>query len=162
MRQGAVRGSESSKIRREATMSSEIRQYRQGEARGSKGRYGGNTPTSVAAHATAIATTTVIGTFFGYRRGRVRFCLHDASSSRPTASLLLLEFTVPTAYLAREMQQLLLCITLECSGGGARAYCHHAPLFGVSVWSMYYNGRKVGFAIQRQTNERDIAVFKLM
>ncbi|WOL12668.1 protein MIZU-KUSSEI 1-like [Canna indica] len=74
------------------------------------GVYGGNTPTSVAAPAVVAATTTVTGTFFGYRCGRVGFRLHDTFSSRPTAPLLLLEFTVPTTYFAREMQHGLLRI----------------------------------------------------
>ncbi|WOL08699.1 hypothetical protein Cni_G17452 [Canna indica] len=66
-------------------------------------RYGGNTPTSTTALvATAAATTTVIDTIFGFRCGRVHFCLHDASSCRST-TLLLLEFTVLMAYLAKEM-----------------------------------------------------------
>ncbi|KAG1363291.1 protein MIZU-KUSSEI 1-like [Cocos nucifera] len=110
--------------------------------------------------ASTTTTTTVTGTFFGYRRGRVSFCLHDdsSSSSRAAAPLLLLEFAVPTAYLAREMQHGLLRIALECD----RARASSASLFGVSAWSMYCNGRKVGFAVRRQMSEGDAAVFKLM
>ncbi|EHA8591313.1 protein MIZU-KUSSEI 1 [Cocos nucifera] len=110
--------------------------------------------------ASTTTTTTVIGTFFGYRRGRVSFCLHDDSStsSRAAAPLLLLEFAVPTAYLAREMQHGLLRIALECDRARARS----ASLFRVSAWSMYCNGRKVGFAVRRQMSDGDAAVFKLM
>ncbi|CAD5189257.1 protein MIZU-KUSSEI 1-like [Musa acuminata AAA Group] len=107
--------------------------------------HGSSTPT----------TTTVTGTFFGYRRGRVRFCVHDNSRAAP---LLLLEFTVPTAFLAKEMQHGLLRIALECRG--ASAPC--ASLFAVPAWSMYCNGRKVGFAIRRQMTEADAAIFKLI
>ncbi|CAL9120962.1 unnamed protein product [Musa textilis] len=116
-----------------------------------------NTSDIADSHSSAAATTTVTGTFFGYRRGRVRFCLHDNSRAAP-APLLLLEFTVPTAYLAREMHHGLLRVALECG----RARAPRAPLFGVPVWSMYCNGRKVGFAIRRQMTEGDAAVFKLM
>ncbi|XP_074576733.1 protein MIZU-KUSSEI 1-like [Curcuma longa] len=107
-------------------------------------------PSSPAA---AAAITTVTGTFFGHRRGRVRFCVHD----QPTASLalLLMEFTVPTAYLAREMQHGLLRVALE--GGGGRG-----PLLGEPVWTMYCNGRKVGFAIRRRATESDAEVFRMM
>ncbi|XP_008799147.2 protein MIZU-KUSSEI 1 [Phoenix dactylifera] len=110
--------------------------------------------------AASTTTTTVTGTFFGYRRGRVSFCLHDDSSStsRAAAPILLLEFAVPTAYLAREMQHGLLRIALECDRARARS----ASLFHVSAWSMYCNGRKVGFAVRRQMSEGDAAVFKLM
>ncbi|XP_008796350.2 protein MIZU-KUSSEI 1-like [Phoenix dactylifera] len=113
------------------------------------------------ASTTTTSTSTVTGTFFGYRRGRVSFCLHDdSSSSRAAAPLLLLEFAVPTAYLAREMQHGLLRIALECDRDRGRA--RPASLFGVPAWSMYCNGRKVGFAVRRQMSEGDAAVFKLM
>ncbi|XP_043711123.1 protein MIZU-KUSSEI 1-like [Telopea speciosissima] len=114
--------------------------------------------------------STVTGTFFGYRKGRVSFCLQDDSRSSP---LLLLEFAVPTAYLAREMQYGLLRIALECdrhrysrSSSTAAAtttknsYC--CSLFNVPAWSMYCNGRKVGFAVRRQMTESDASVLKLM
>lgn len=97
--------------------------------------------------------STVTGTFFGYRRGRVSFCLQEDSRGQP---LLLLEFTVPTAYLAREMRHGLLRIALE----GARS--HLGSLFSVPVWTMYCNGRKVGFAVRRKVNESDAGVLKLM
>ncbi|XP_042454752.1 protein MIZU-KUSSEI 1-like [Zingiber officinale] len=103
---------------------------------------------------TVAAATTVTGTFFGHRRGRVRFCVHDHAAAPP---LLLLEFTVPTAYLAREMQHGLLRVALESGGGGGRG-----PLLSTPVWTMYCNGRKVGFAIRRRATEADAEVFRLM
>ncbi|KAJ6999109.1 protein MIZU-KUSSEI 1-like [Populus alba x Populus x berolinensis] len=101
----------------------------------------------------SITTTTVTGTFFGYRKGRVSFCLQDDTRSSP---LLLLEFAVPTAYLAKEMQHGLLRIALNDS---QKERC---SLFEVPVWSMYCNGRKVGFAIRRKMSVSDVAVLKLM
>jgi uncharacterized protein (TIGR01570 family) len=110
--------------------------------------------------ASTTTTTTVTGTFFGYRKGRVSFCLQDDTRSSP---LILLEFAVPTAYLAKEMQHGLLRIALEC--------CHprqinsqkeRCSLFNVPVWTMYCNGRKVGFAIRRKMSVSDVAVLKLM
>ncbi|XP_010270615.1 PREDICTED: protein MIZU-KUSSEI 1 [Nelumbo nucifera] len=101
--------------------------------------------------------STVTGTFFGYRKGRVSFCLQDDSKSSP---LLLLEFAVPTAYLAREMQYGLLRIALECNQTRARS--NSCSLFSVPVWSMYCNGRKVGFAVRRQMTESDATTLKLM
>lgn len=110
--------------------------------------------------ASTTTTTTVTGTFFGYRKGRVSFCLQDDTRSSP---LILLEFAIPTAYLAKEMQHGLLRIALEC--------CHQrqinsqkerCSLFNVPVWTMYCNGRKVGFATRRQMSVSDVAVLKLM
>ncbi|KAK2661011.1 hypothetical protein Ddye_007544 [Dipteronia dyeriana] len=102
-------------------------------------------------------STTITGTFFGYRKGRVSFCLQDHTRTSP---ILLLEFAVPTAYLAREMQYGLLRITLECDPTKHRF--SSCSLFDVPVWSMYCNGRKVGFAIRRQMTAGDATVLKLM
>ncbi|XWS20795.1 hypothetical protein CRYUN_Cryun30bG0000300 [Craigia yunnanensis] len=102
-------------------------------------------------------SSTVTGTFFGYRKGRVSFCLQEDTRSSP---LLLLEFTVPTAYLAREMQYGLLRIALECDKRKER--CSSSSLYNVPVWSMYCNGRKVGFAVRRQMSVNDYSVLKLM
>ncbi|KAI3830573.1 hypothetical protein MKW92_002760 [Papaver armeniacum] len=108
--------------------------------------------------------STVTGTFFGYRKGRVNFCLQDDSKSSP---LLLLEFAVPTSYLAKEMQHGLLRITLECGRVRSNSQSNNSSnsarsLFSVPAWSMYCNGRKVGFAVRRHMTESDAAVFKLM
>ncbi|XVF74036.1 hypothetical protein PTKIN_Ptkin13bG0029300 [Pterospermum kingtungense] len=107
---------------------------------------------------THVSSSTVTGTFFGYRKGRVSFCLQDDTRGSP---LLLLEFTVPTAYLAREMQYGLLRIALECDKHKERCSTT-CSLYNVPVWSMYCNGRKVGFAIRRQMSVNDAAVLKLM
>ncbi|KAK1282416.1 hypothetical protein QJS10_CPB22g01553 [Acorus calamus] len=92
------------------------------------------------------STTTVTATFFGHRRGHVSFCIQDHHHHHPHHPLLLLEFSIPTTTLAREMQHGLLRITLECdrpvkpsaSGGGG------AGLFDIPVWAMYCNGRRRG------------------
>ncbi|GMN34632.1 hypothetical protein TIFTF001_004789 [Ficus carica] len=105
------------------------------------------------------------GTFFGQRKGRVSFCLQDDTRSCP---LLLLEFAVPTAYLAREMQCGLLRIALECSSSAgstntiSAAGSSSSSLFNVPLWSMYCNGRKVGFAVSRHMSLSDAAVLKQM
>ncbi|KAL1540668.1 MIZU-KUSSEI-like protein of unknown function [Salvia divinorum] len=87
-------------------------------------------------------------TFFGQRKGRVSFCVQEDTKSAP---LLLLEFAVPTSYLAREMQHGVLRIALESD---RRRPSH--------VWCMYCNGRKVGFAMSRHMTPADAAVLKLM
>ncbi|MFQ6621600.1 hypothetical protein Gotur_001649 [Gossypium turneri] len=103
----------------------------------------------------STSTSTITGTFFGYRKGRVSFCLQDDSRSSP---LLLLELGVPTAHLAREMQYGLLRLALECDDKSKE----RCGLYNVPVWSMYCNGRKVGFAIKRKMSSNDAAVLKLM
>ncbi|KAF8409851.1 hypothetical protein HHK36_002369 [Tetracentron sinense] len=111
---------------------------------------------------TESGSSTLTGTFFGYRKGRrVSFCLQlqDHHDSR-TSPLLLLEFAVPTAFLAREMQYGLLRIALECPRSGSSNI--NSSLFNVPVWSMFCNGRKVGFAVRRQVTDTHISLFKLM
>lgn len=128
-----------------------------------------SSPSSVSStsfsSSTSSTTSTVTGTFFGRRKGRVSFCLQD--DSRSSSPLLLLEFGVPTSYLAKEMQTGSLRIALECdrrasfsssSGSGSGS----PRLYGVPVWSMYCNGRKVGFAVRRHPSPTDASLLKLM
>ncbi|XP_057975622.1 protein MIZU-KUSSEI 1 [Malania oleifera] len=119
-------------------------------------------PPSIAATNSAVVT----GTFFGYRKGRVSFCLQADTRSSP---LLLLEFAVPTAHLAREMQHGLLRIALECSTTPpvphptfSNTHNYRGPLYGVPVWSIFCNGRKMGYAVRRQMTAGDATVLKLM
>ncbi|KAG8373281.1 hypothetical protein BUALT_Bualt11G0007500 [Buddleja alternifolia] len=119
-----------------------------------------SSPESVIYSSDTDSLSTVTGTFFGHRKGRVSFCIQDHNTSSP---LILLEFAVPTSYLAREMQHGLLRIALECDrhneeGGG----CRPCSLYNVPVWCMYCNGRKVGFAVRRQMTTGDAKVLKLM
>ncbi|CAL9240896.1 unnamed protein product [Arabidopsis halleri] len=37
-----------------------------------------------------------------------------------------------------------------------------SSIFNVPVWSMYCNGRKVGFAVRRETTENDVGFLRLM
>lgn len=108
--------------------------------------------------ATTTLGSTVTGTIFGQRKGRVSFCIQEDSRSAP---LVVLEFPVPTLSLAKEMQHGLLRITLECYK--QRSDVVGAPLlFAVPVWTMYCNGRRAGFAVKRQPTERDRAILKLV
>ncbi|XP_071733022.1 protein MIZU-KUSSEI 1 [Rutidosis leptorrhynchoides] len=121
--------------------------------------------------------TTVKGTFFGLKNGRVSFCLQDdihhhhhrrtpsrrlttttlASFSHP---LLLLEFAIPTSYLAKEMQHGLLRIALVEEQQQPKN--NDGGIFEVPVWSMYCNGRKVGYATRRKMTAADSATLTRM
>ncbi|PIM98883.1 hypothetical protein CDL12_28631 [Handroanthus impetiginosus] len=109
-------------------------------------------------HSGSGSGSTATGTFFGHRKGRVSFCIQEDTRGPP---LLLLEFAVPTSYLAREMQHGLLRIALECDRRRHKEG-RSLSLYDVPVWCMYCNGRKVGFAIRRQMTSADAAVLKLM
>ncbi|GLU13070.1 hypothetical protein SLE2022_297170 [Rubroshorea leprosula] len=101
--------------------------------------------------------TTITGTIFGYRRGKVSFCIQaNSNSSNP---ILLLEFAVPTTVLAREMQGGILRIALESTGGHNT---NSQSLLSMPVWTMYCNGRKVGYAMKRRPSKTDMDALRLM
>ncbi|XP_058099910.1 protein MIZU-KUSSEI 1-like [Magnolia sinica] len=98
--------------------------------------------------------SNVIGTIFGHRRARARFCIqHDSHISKP---LLLLELPMPTYLLAEEMKSDLLRISLECH----RSQIASCSLHSVPIWTMYCNGRKVGFAARRRATDKDRDVLR--
>ncbi|XP_018447921.1 protein MIZU-KUSSEI 1-like [Raphanus sativus] len=115
--------------------------------------------TSSSSHSNSI----VSGTFFGHRRGRVSFCLQDAAVG--SSPLLLLELAVPTAALAKEMDQAgVLRIALECDRRRSTNSSNSrvSSIFDVPVWSMYCNGRKMGSAVRRKVTENDAVFLKMM
>ncbi|KAL1821290.1 hypothetical protein DCAR_0417684 [Daucus carota subsp. sativus] len=116
--------------------------------------------TSTFSSSTSTHASTVTGTFFGYRRGRVSFCLQDDSKSSP---LLLLELGIPTCYLAKEMQYGLLRIALvECERRQSNGKQVKGSLFSLPLWSVFFNGKKIGFAKRRAATESDASALKMM
>ncbi|KAL8132021.1 protein MIZU-KUSSEI 1-like [Apium graveolens] len=109
---------------------------------------------------TSTHASTVTGTFLGYRKGRVSFCLQDGTKNSP---LLLLELGIPTSYLAKEMQYGLLRIALvECERRQSHVKQVNGSLFSVPLWSVFFNGRKIGYAKRRAATEGDVRVLKMM
>ncbi|OVA20886.1 Protein of unknown function DUF617 [Macleaya cordata] len=107
---------------------------------------------------TTKITNITTGTIFGYRRGKVNFCIQsNPNSSTP---ILLLELAIPTAILAKEMQSGLLRIALECNYSVPTR--RSSSLLSMPVWTMNCNGRKVGFAINRVPTQADKKVLRLM
>ncbi|CAK7342770.1 unnamed protein product [Dovyalis caffra] len=100
--------------------------------------------------------TMVIGTIFGSRRGHVWFCIqHDRLSTKP---LLLLELSIPTHQLVKEMQCGLVRIALECD----RSELNSVQLRSVPVWTLNCNGKKAGFALRRKATEQICLMLKTM
>ncbi|KAG0463593.1 hypothetical protein HPP92_019144 [Vanilla planifolia] len=105
------------------------------------------------------SSSVVTGTFFGHRRGRVSFCLQDEPRGPP---LLVLELAVPTAFLAREMQHGVLRIALEHNVADGRCPRGGLPLFAVPAWTMFCNGRRVGYAVRRVASGGDVGFLRAM
>ncbi|GMH08159.1 hypothetical protein Nepgr_009999 [Nepenthes gracilis] len=98
----------------------------------------------------------ITGTLFGLRKGHVSFAVQSDPRSEP---VLLLELSLSTSALVKEMSSGLVRIALECEkratavapGESAR----QAKLFQEPVWTMYCNGRKCGYAMSRACSEFD-------
>ncbi|KAE8718535.1 magnesium-transporting ATPase, P-type 1-like [Hibiscus syriacus] len=98
-------------------------------------------------------SSVITGTIFGYRRGKVRFCIQ--TNYKSTDPILLLEFAVPTPVLAREMQGGILRITLDCTDSEFSSSM-------LPLWTMYCNGRKVGYAVKCRPSKTDTDALRLM
>ncbi|KVI12152.1 protein MIZU-KUSSEI 1-like [Cynara cardunculus var. scolymus] len=94
--------------------------------------------------------TMVIGTIFGHRRGHVWFAVqHDRLNTRP---YLLLELSIPTQSLVQEMRFGLVRLSLECHSS-PESDLGPISLRSIPIWTMFCNGRKVGFAVRKRTTE---------
>ncbi|KAG2316888.1 hypothetical protein Bca4012_067791 [Brassica carinata] len=117
---------------------------------------------------TSSATTnssSFTGTIFGFRRGKVNFCIQATNTKTLNPIIVLLELTVPTELLAREMRGGVLRIALESNNSDG--YDSHQDsssfsLLTTPLWNMYCNGRKVGFAIKREPSKAELAALKVL
>ncbi|KAI3518965.1 hypothetical protein L1887_07897 [Cichorium endivia] len=116
-------------------------------------RYHHSKSTSLVFPTTA---TNITGTIYGSRTGKVNFCIQTNPKSQ--TPFLLLELTISTTFLAREMKSGNLRIALECSNESEVS--HDKSLLAMPLWTMYCNGRKVGFAFKRQPSRIDLKVLK--
>ncbi|KAH7298274.1 hypothetical protein KP509_25G034800 [Ceratopteris richardii] len=98
----------------------------------------------------------VTGTLFGYRNGHVQFAMQEDPMSQPS---LLLELAIPTSSLVKEMASGLVRIALECEKlqGYSNIKLLHEP-----VWTMFCNGRRVGYALRRACIEADVHLLWLV
>ncbi|KAJ6747505.1 hypothetical protein OIU74_029878 [Salix koriyanagi] len=96
----------------------------------------------------------VTGTLFGNRHGHVSFAVQDDPGSEP---VLLLELSISTAMLVKEMSSGLVRIALECDKVRASQLQtgRSGKLFNEPTWSMYCNGRKCGYAVSRRCTYSD-------
>ncbi|KAL3525008.1 hypothetical protein ACH5RR_013380 [Cinchona calisaya] len=96
------------------------------------------------------------GTLFGYRKARVNLVLQDKPRCLP---LLVLELSISTGKLLHDMGLGLVRIALECEK-------HHPSekikLIDEPIWTMYCNGRKVGYAVKRKPSDDDLHVIQML
>ncbi|XP_057518986.1 protein MIZU-KUSSEI 1-like [Amaranthus tricolor] len=125
-----------------------------------------SSPTSTSSDTDSIITqfapprpskSMVICTFFGHRGGHhVFFCVQtNRISPKPS---LLLELSISTRNLVKEMGYGVLRIALECKSSELGS----CPLHLVPVWTLFCNGRRVGFATRRKANTEIRELLKKM
>ncbi|KAL1196394.1 Protein MIZU-KUSSEI 1 [Cardamine amara subsp. amara] len=122
-------------------------------------------PRTSSASTTSSNSTTFTGTIFGFRRGKVNFCIQATNSKTLNPIIVLLELTVPTEVLAREMQGGVLRIALEANNNDGYDHSHEdssSSLLTTPLWNMYCNGRNVGFAIKREPSKAELAALKVL
>ncbi|KAK4353923.1 hypothetical protein RND71_026117 [Anisodus tanguticus] len=107
------------------------------------------------------SATTITGTIFGSRKGKVNFCIQ--TNPKSTNPILLLELAISTSSLAREMQKGLVRIVLESTiNDNISSSSCSSSLLSMPIWSMHCNGKKVGFAAKRKPTKVDLDVLRKM
>ena len=131
--------------------------------------------------AAAASRHRLTGTLFGYRDGRVSLSLQDNARCRPT---LVVELALPTHALLRELgAHAGARIVLESekhaaepadagdptggdgAGAGGASFKHHDDdgwVLEEPMWTMFCNGKRVGYAVRREPTEEDIAVLETL
>ncbi|KAK6943592.1 Protein MIZU-KUSSEI 1-like, plant [Dillenia turbinata] len=95
----------------------------------------------------------VVGTIFGHRRGHTWLCFqHHRLDPKPA---LLLQLSLPTQQLVKEMRFGLVRLSLESDPSPC-------PLHSVPIWTLFCNGRKVGFARKRKATQQNRLMLKTM
>ncbi|XP_057492459.1 protein MIZU-KUSSEI 1-like [Actinidia eriantha] len=104
------------------------------------------------------SSTTTTVTIFGHHRGKVNFFI---ATNPKSTNPLLVELSIPTSIIAREMRGGILRIALESTTSGNYEE-FNSSLLSMPVWTMYCNGRKLGFAIKRSPIKADVEILEKM
>ena len=122
--------------------------------------------------AAAASRHRLTGTLFGYRDGRVSLSLQDNARCRPT---LVVELALPTHALLRELgahagARIVLesekhAEPADAADAGGASFKHHDDdgwVLEEPMWTMFCNGKRVGYAVRREPTEEDIAVLETL
>ncbi|KAL2240950.1 protein MIZU-KUSSEI 1 [Sesamum indicum] len=103
-----------------------------------------------------IAGARITGTLFGYRKGRVSLSIQENSRTLPT---LVVELAMQTHILQKEMSLGMVRIALECD---KRDDKDKTELMEEPLWSMFCNGKKIGYGVKREASEEDLHVMEVL
>ncbi|XP_073128280.1 protein MIZU-KUSSEI 1 [Henckelia pumila] len=104
----------------------------------------------------ATAGARVTGTLFGYRKGRVSLSIQENPRTLPT---LVLELAMQTQVLQKEMSLGMVRIALECE---KRSEKDKTKLVEEPLWTMFCNGKKIGYGVKREATEEDLHVMEVL
>ncbi|KAG8043632.1 hypothetical protein GUJ93_ZPchr0458g22534 [Zizania palustris] len=110
------------------------------------------------------------GTLFGYRQGRIALSLQENPRCLPT---LVVELPLPTHAMLRELSTTACArIVLESEkhaadgdvedGGACRRREENGWVLEEPIWTMFCNGKRVGYAVRRDPTDDDIAVLETL
>ncbi|KAJ7524380.1 hypothetical protein O6H91_17G002700 [Diphasiastrum complanatum] len=113
-----------------------------------------------SSHGTAdVLGPNVVCSIFGCRKGNMSLCIQKNVKEPP---LLLLEFSMPTSVLLKEMSSESLQILLQCVRPPVAAGQMSQSIFSEPVWSMCCNGAEVGVAVKREASRADQKLLRLI
>lgn len=95
------------------------------------------------------------GTLFGQRKSRVNLAIQENSRCLP---MLVLELSIQTGKLLQDMGVGLVRIALECE----KNHSDKIKLIDEPIWTMYCNGKKVGYAVKRDATNDDLKVMQML
>ncbi|KZV14268.1 protein MIZU-KUSSEI 1-like [Dorcoceras hygrometricum] len=95
------------------------------------------------------------GTLFGHRKSRVNLSIQENSKSLP---ILVMELSIQTGKLLQDMGLGLVRIALECE----KNHSEKVKLLEEPIWTMYCNGRKVGYAVKREPTDDDLKLMQML
>lgn len=95
------------------------------------------------------------GTLFGHKKARINLAIQEGPRKIP---ILILELALQTGKLLQDMGSGLTRIALECE----KHPSEKTKLIEEPVWTMYCNGRKVGYAVKREPTDDDLSVMQTL
>ncbi|MED6111566.1 hypothetical protein PIB30_053370 [Stylosanthes scabra] len=98
----------------------------------------------------------ITGTLFGHRKSRVNLAFQETPNSLP---FLVLELAIPTGKLLQDMGTGMNRIALECEKQPGQ---DKVELIDEPCWTMFCNGKKMGYGVKREPTDEDLSVMQLL
>ncbi|XP_015937039.1 protein MIZU-KUSSEI 1 [Arachis duranensis] len=98
----------------------------------------------------------ITGTLFGHRKSRVNLAFQETPNTLP---FLLLELAIPTGKLLQDMGTGMNRIAMECE---KQPRNDKVELVDEPCWTMFCNGKKMGYGVKREPTDEDLSVMQLL